>query len=147
MKALTLTQPWASLVILGAKRFETRKWKTAHRGPLAIHAARGFPEAAKALAVREPFQQALFGSHDPCPEVLPFGALLGVVEVAGCCRTEEVAAAKDAEHSVELAFGDFTPGRYAWELRLLKRFAEPIPVAGHLGLWDVPDKLLLGVWP
>lgn len=38
-KALTLWQPWASLVALGVKTIETRSWSTAYRGPLAIHAA------------------------------------------------------------------------------------------------------------
>jgi hypothetical protein len=45
MKALTLYQPWASLVALGHKTVETRKWATTYRGPLAIHAGispRGF---------------------------------------------------------------------------------------------------------
>lgn len=41
MKALTLHQPWASLVALGAKMIETRSWSTKYRGPLAIHAGRG----------------------------------------------------------------------------------------------------------
>lgn len=40
MKALSLTQPWASLVAVGAKRIETRSWRTSYRGPLAIHAAK-----------------------------------------------------------------------------------------------------------
>lgn len=39
MKALTLRQPWASLVALGVKTIETRGWSTSYRGPLAIHAA------------------------------------------------------------------------------------------------------------
>lgn len=38
MKALTLHQPWASLVARGVKTIETRSWSTRHRGPLAIHA-------------------------------------------------------------------------------------------------------------
>ncbi len=38
MKALTLWQPWASLVALGVKTIETRSWSTKYRGPLAIHA-------------------------------------------------------------------------------------------------------------
>jgi hypothetical protein len=49
MKTLTLTQPWATLVSLGAKTFETRSWKTDYSGPLAIHAAKGFPGWAKDL--------------------------------------------------------------------------------------------------
>jgi hypothetical protein len=47
MKALTVLQPWAQLLILGAKRYETRSWKTKHRGPLLIHAGRAFFEKAR----------------------------------------------------------------------------------------------------
>ncbi len=43
MKALTLCQPWASLVALGHKRIETRCWETKYRGTLAIHAAAALP--------------------------------------------------------------------------------------------------------
>ena len=50
MKALTLTQPWATLVAIGAKRIETRSWRTSYRGPLAIHAAKGFPKWAREFA-------------------------------------------------------------------------------------------------
>jgi hypothetical protein len=41
MKALSLTQPWASLVVAGAKKLETRSWPTYYRGPLLIHAFEG----------------------------------------------------------------------------------------------------------
>lgn len=44
MKALTLHQPWASLIAVGAKRIETRSWSTTYRGPLAIHAGARKPE-------------------------------------------------------------------------------------------------------
>lgn len=43
MKALTLHQPWASLVAIGAKTIETRSWRTSYRGPLAMHAAKRSP--------------------------------------------------------------------------------------------------------
>lgn len=39
MKAITLHQPWATLISLGVKSIETRSWSTSYRGPLAIHAA------------------------------------------------------------------------------------------------------------
>lgn len=42
MKTLTLHQPWASLVALGVKSIETRSWSTRYRGPLAIHAGKGW---------------------------------------------------------------------------------------------------------
>ncbi len=40
MKALTIHQPWASLIADGDKTIETRVWTTKYRGPLAIHASR-----------------------------------------------------------------------------------------------------------
>ena len=39
VKAITIWQPWASLVAVGAKTMETRSWPTKYRGPIAIHAA------------------------------------------------------------------------------------------------------------
>jgi hypothetical protein len=44
VKALTLHQPWASLVAVGAKTIETRSWSTLYRGPVAIHAGLRVPE-------------------------------------------------------------------------------------------------------
>ena len=50
MKALPVTQPYATLVALGAKHIETRSWSTRYRGPLAIHAGKGLgPVGARAL--------------------------------------------------------------------------------------------------
>ena len=45
MKALSLTQPWATLVVIGAKRIETRSWHTSYVGPLLIHAAKAIPSS------------------------------------------------------------------------------------------------------
>ena len=39
MRALSLRQPWASLIADGHKTIETRTWRTRYRGPLAIHAS------------------------------------------------------------------------------------------------------------
>lgn len=44
MKFLTIRQPWASLIAVGAKTIETRGWSTTYRGPLAIHAGKAKPE-------------------------------------------------------------------------------------------------------
>lgn len=46
VRALTLWQPWASLVALGLKRIETRSWSTPYRGRLLIHAAAKVPTIA-----------------------------------------------------------------------------------------------------
>jgi hypothetical protein len=52
MKALSLRQPWAWLVVHGGKSIENRRWNTSFRGEFLIHAAKGMTrdEYAKALA-------------------------------------------------------------------------------------------------
>lgn len=42
-RAITLHQPWATLIALGYKTIETRSWSTRYRGPLLIHAAKSPP--------------------------------------------------------------------------------------------------------
>lgn len=59
LKALTVTQPWASLVQRRAKRIETRSWYTHYRGHLVIHAAKNYPIWAKELAATDAFRQGL----------------------------------------------------------------------------------------
>lgn len=44
MRAITVHQPWASLVAANVKTIETRSWSTKYRGPLAIHAAKRLPK-------------------------------------------------------------------------------------------------------
>lgn len=39
MKAISIQNPWAGLIILGLKSYETRSWNTKHRGKLAIHSS------------------------------------------------------------------------------------------------------------
>lgn len=84
MKVLTLTQPWATLVVIGIKEIETRSWKTNHRGQLGIHAARTFPRCARLIACSKPFKSALAMAGYAWPQDLPTGAVLGVAFLAGC---------------------------------------------------------------
>ena len=129
MKALTLTQPWATLVMSGRKKFETRSWATGYRGRIAIHSSKGMPGYAKEAA-RE------FGLD---PETLPRGVVLGYVYVMAVAATEDVREALTwAEDHLELAYGDFDDGRWAWQLANPTPLPEPIPAKGALGLWDWP---------
>lgn len=147
MKALTLTQPWAALVAIGAKRIETRSWGTRHRGPLAIHAAKGFGGLPRGrsladVCLDEPFRSALVAAGIRlfvAGQDLPLGAVVATCTLVGCYRIE--GAYEDiyrrtyaAEH--ERAFGDFTPGRYAWVLTDVIALPEPIPARGMQGLWE-----------
>lgn len=130
MKALTLTQPWASLVALGHKQVETRSWRTFYRGPLAIHAAKGFPPAALVFAEEE-------RAIGRIPARLPRGAIVCIIDLVDCQPTESLVG--DPRLSgLERHLGDYTPGRWAWlfdptSLRFLKT---PIQARGALGLWE-----------
>ena len=138
MKAVSLTQPWATLVATGAKKLETRSWRTYHQGPLLIHAASRFPNAARALCYTEPFAETLqrAGYHEAFE--LPIGAIVGIVTLNGCISTGEALVGIDpAEH----AFGDYGTGRFAWQLTQAAQLVQPIPFKGALGLWTVPDEI------
>jgi hypothetical protein len=141
MKCLSIVQPWASLVVLGAKKFETRGWRTSHRGPLAIHASRKFPDAARALCQTEPFRSALLRGGYRTPADLPRGALVGAAELMDCVPTPHVSSVLPSEHP-ELLFGDYRPGRWAWRLVDPIRLLEPRHYSGRLGIFEIADSLL-----
>ena len=134
IKAITLWQPWASLVVAGHKRFETRSWRTGYRGPLAIHASKREPGHARKLACAErTFSNALIAMGLRDLDLWPRGVMLGVVQLATVCTTESIRPTLTFE---ELAFGDYRNGRYAWKLLNPIPFPEPIPIRGRQGLWN-----------
>ncbi|KKM13451.1 hypothetical protein LCGC14_1716150 [marine sediment metagenome] len=128
MKALTLTQPWASLMALGYKQVETRSWKTQYRGPLAIHAAKGFPSAARQFAEVE-------RAIGRVPARIPRGAVVCIIDLVDCQPTEDVALRISG---LERHLGDYAPGRWAWlfEPSTLRVLPDPIPARGALSLWE-----------
>ncbi len=136
--ALSLTQPWASLMAFGVKRYETRSWGSRFRGALAIHASKRFPEWARSICLDEPFVSALHGAgfrFMTCDE-FPLGAIVAVGRLADCEEIHRDDALLLSR--TELAFGDFAPGRWMWKLVDVRRLAEPVPCRGALGLWTVP---------
>lgn len=152
MKALSLTQPWATLVSTGAKCIETRSWPTSFRGPLAIHASKRFPVECRELCAEWPFDEALARvTRDPCNGwyELPRGAIVATCRLVACrmiVRRDQMAwPTTSCDRAIarpdepEASFGDYTPGRYAWLLDDVQALSEPIPCRGALQLWDVPD--------
>lgn len=160
MKALTLTQPWATLIACGAKRIETRSWGTSYRGPIAIHAAKTlardvYPNGDHdfaALCGSEPFATVLIGAgyHAdggsyqplvPAPFALPRGVIVAVATLDRVTRMTAQGIA-ELEHRLpeELAFGHYEPGRHAWVLRDPQPLKVPISTRGAQGLWDVPPE-------
>jgi len=133
MKALTLTEPWATLVMLGEKRVETRSWACDYRGPLAIHSAKRCPKKEfAALVSQERFYRALRLNGQYAYPELNRGHVLCITNVLRCVRTEE--AVKELSEK-EIEFGNYGPGRWAFFLGPVERI-KPVPATGHLMLWD-----------
>ena len=127
---LSLSQPWATLVVAGAKKIETRSWGTGYRGPLAIHASARYQTLDdRVLRYDEPFATAILEARFREDDPLPLGAVLGLVLLTDCERISR------APGYPERAFGNYTPGRWAWHLARPVMFPAPIPASGRLGLW------------
>jgi activating signal cointegrator 1 len=140
VKALSLTQPWATLVAIGAKRIETRSWSTPYRGPVAIHASKGFPRDCQQLCYEHPFVDVLLHRFNgPCD--LPVGSIVAISRLTGVFPTARLAAVEQWIGGLlphERAFGNYSRGRYGWLLSEVQALPEPICCKGALGLWTVP---------
>jgi hypothetical protein len=138
MKVISIMQPWATLVAMGEKRFETRSWRTKYRGKLAIHASL---KIEKAVCRYEPFQSVL-EKHGYTERTLPSGVILAIGKLADCFQVigNKGDSAKLDEGQViegrEYSFGNFSEGRYAWEVTDVHALDTPIPAKGKLGLWE-----------
>lgn len=147
------------------KRFETRHWATSHRGPLAIAAAKRPMDYVGRQTANEYGMAKLNYGHivgignltDCLPIVSRHGLLKGKRCVAlddeGLVRLWEPQHIKASVRLVigghsagmtsdsEADFGDYTPGRWAWEFDEVKPLRVPYPVVGRQGLFwvDVPD--------
>lgn len=163
MKAITIWQPWASLIACGAKKYETRSWATSYRGPIAIHAAMkdyaDMMSSEQISATMRAFARTRYevphtragGGYD---YVWPYGAVVATAELVGCWKTHKLENGnygirmqvplmhgRYGFETVEISeqealFGDWTLGRFAWELANVKLLPAPVPVKGKQGLWN-----------
>jgi len=84
MKALSIRQPWAWLIVNGYKDIENRTWPTKYRGPVLIHAAKT-PEAISLLEIISYYDLNL----EPA-DILPrFGGIVGQAEITDCVSSHE----------------------------------------------------------
>ena len=144
MKALTIIQPYTTLIATGEKRFETRGWAAKYRGPLAIHAGKKVDKTA----CEEPEIKAALARHGYTADNLPTGAVIAVSELAAC-QEIHIDHTGDAvllnrlvpvfwigQGNKEFAFGFYESGRHAWELTNVKQLLEPVPAKGKLSFWN-----------
>jgi len=139
MKAISLWQPWASLWLTAAKRYETRGWPANHSGPLLVHAAKKVVRASDLDAQLLSICTAFLGYH--WESQLPRGALLGYVILLGSHQTEKLRANGSVPMlSMEDRCGNFSPGRWGWERGAqIFTFKNPPAWTGRQRFFDVPD--------
>ena len=143
MKAISLWQPYASLIAAGVKTIETRGWAPP-RGlvgeRIAIHAAKAIETSD--VRGRERHRLIAAALDDPewdgnvprgavvCTAVLDHTAL-----VTGLERDGQVVAGNGHLVPVD-EWGDFSPGRWLWFLRGVEPMDPPAPARGRQGFWN-----------
>ena len=156
MKALTLHQPWASLIACGAKSIETRSWCPSSNvigQRIAIHAGKVVVARGLEKSLREDWVE-FFEAVENClgadwRAALPRGAVVATAvlesyfhvptyysteaERVSVLETQlEEAGGKDNE----FVFGDYSGGRVAWVLSDVVACDPPLPARGYQGLWE-----------
>lgn len=141
VNVISLIQPWASLVVMGAKKWETRSRATKFRGLIYIHSSAQFPDEYKAMTMKTPFSLYI-----PDYSQLQLGRIIGHVEIVDCIPTEKwlsMHQQTNADHYREWQFGNYNFGRYAWELKNPVMFTLPVRAKGSLGIWKFDKSKLL----
>lgn len=119
MKALSVRQPFAFLIVSGAKPVENRVWGTHYRGPLLIHAGLDY-HAMTFADIEQRFRVAI----NPCD--LQLGGLIGIADLVDVVwRSSSI----------------WFTGPRGWLLENPRRF-EFLPYRGQQGMFDVPDELI-----
>lgn len=124
LRALSVKQPWASLIATGKKTIETRIWSTEFRGDLLICSSKKIDTYSM-----KAFDNDLF-SFDIEME-FPTGVALCLVELYDC----RVMTMADEEKALCSVYGDGRWKARSFFLRKIRRI-KPIPIIGELGIFD-----------
>lgn len=125
MKVLSIKEPWASLIMNGTKKIETRSWKTKYRGEIYIHAS-----LSKAKITKSEVYELIKDMNFKC------GYIICKCNLVDCIyMTDEYVNDMKTNHYEEYICGHYEVGRYAWIVEDVK-VIEPIEAKGKLGLWN-----------
>lgn len=122
LKAISIMQPWAWLIVNGHKEIENRDWRSQFRGPVAIHAGKKYDDSALTSILRG-FHPVVggkrdFGLHNEAGRET--GGIVGVAEIVDC-----------VDHSES----EWFVGRYGFVIRNA-RPVPFIPCKGTLSFFD-----------
>ena len=124
MKVLTIREPWASLIINDYKKYEFRSWKTNYRGKILIHTSQNIEK--EMLSRFKDYNLNCIG-----------GSIIGEAELTDCILVDENFN-QNLRKIDNIVYGRSNHvEKYAWKLENVKKYDEPIPMKGKLGLWNI----------
>ncbi len=128
MKVLSLTEPYATLILNGNKHIETRSWKTTYRGKLYIHASM---TKIKKETLNNKELMSLIENKD-----LHFGYIICKCDLVDCIyMTKEYVEEIKNNNYEEYICGEYKEGRYAFILDNIE-LVDPIKAKGKLSIWN-----------
>ncbi len=133
VRGLTICQPWASLIALGEKRVENRKWFTDYRGPLVIHAGKS--------------KQWLRTWQGPIPEPMPFGEIVALANLVACVHIIKARSGTLPDRLAWVQDHEFTEGPWCLILDDIRPLEQSVSYSGALGLWDATQACSLAGLP
>jgi hypothetical protein len=136
MKALTLRQPWAHLILHEGKRIENRSWQPSYRGPILLHAGATMKDDEYDSAMwwcREKVRGGMgIVERLPPPDELARGGIVGIANLAFVTKSPKEATACNPWE---------VPGGFAWKLTDVHPLSF-VKCKGALYLWEVPPGVL-----
>ena len=130
MKALSIRQPWAWLIVNGHKDVENRAWHSRHKGPLLIHASKTMDKEALNDLLRGKLP---FIANRQKIELWQ-GGIVGIVDLWMIRHVgENIPGGISPWHEPEC---------WGWYLKNARSFETPIEYRGWPGLFDVPDSVV-----
>ena len=130
MKAITIKQPFASLIAAGLKEYEFRTWKTGYRGEVLIHAGKSVDQEAMARFADDDLEY-------------PLGCVIARAVLTDCVRVDEAMRHMLREKDRRVYAGITEAPEWTGYGFKLER-VEPIPtvyISGKLGLWEYGEEL------
>ena len=134
MKAISVRQPWAWMIVYGGKNIENRTWKTNYRGNILIHASAGM--------TGDEWDQAWNFSANINSDAGRRAALAHLsrknVQRGGFVGTARIVDCVESDYSI------WFEGPYGLVLHDVRPI-EFVPYTGALGLFDVPDGIVANI--
>lgn len=129
MKAITIKQPFASLIIEGYKEYEFRTWRTKFRGDILIHAGKGVDKKAM-----EKYKHLV----SDCPS----GCMLGIVKITDCIKIDDEAREMLKDNIVyDNVVNNKDWDGFGFKIESIRK-VENTPANGKLSLWDFEGEII-----